>query len=292
MSNCLHITLKSTIQLDPFKVALTWIMVLVENVMLILLPLFIGYAIDGVLNQHMQPLLNFALLLLALVIVSVLRRFYDTRVYGNIRYKLARIVDRNLKDSPISTRTARLTMSRELVDFLEEDLPSLMTATVQLIATVVILAAFHLNLALCVLASGAAILVIYSLFHGAFTRLNGELNDQLEQQVSALSCSRFTAARAHFKRIKNCEIKLSDTEAVAYGLIFIVLLSAVLGNLWMVSSLVGPSVGQIFSIVTYSMEFVEAAVVLPVTLQTLSRLTEISRRLNSSSTSESIQNHA
>jgi NADH:ubiquinone oxidoreductase subunit K len=260
--------------------------VLVENVMLILLPLAIGYAIDGVLNHDMQPLIHFALLLLAVVVVSVLRRFYDTRVYGQIRFKLARLVERNLKHAPVSVRSARLTMSRELVDFLEDDLPALMTAVVQLVATVVILAAFHFYLALSVLASGIGILIIYSLFHGTFTRLNGALNDQLEQQVTALNSGKFANIRGHFKRLKSCEIKLSDTEAIAYGLIFIVLLSAVLVNLWMVSALVEPSVGQIFSIVTYSLEFVEVAVVLPVTLQTLSRLAEITQRLNVSSEAE------
>jgi len=44
------ISLLTIIRLNPLKVAATWLMVLAENVMLILLPLFIGYAIDGVLN--------------------------------------------------------------------------------------------------------------------------------------------------------------------------------------------------------------------------------------------------
>ncbi len=286
MSDRFQVTLKSTIGLEPFKVALTWFMVLVENVMLILLTIAIGYALDGVLNHDMQPLIHFALLLLAVVVVSVLRRFYDTRVYGQIRFKLARLVERNLNHAPVSVRSARLTMSRELVDFLEDDLPALMTAVVQLVATVVILAAFHFYLALSVLASGIGILIIYALFHGTFTRLNGALNDQLEQQVTALNSGKFANIRGHFKRLKNCEIKLSDTEAIAYGLIFIVLLSAVLANLWMVRALVEPSVGQIFSIVTYSLEFFEVAVVLPVTLQTLSRLAEITQRLNVSSKAE------
>ena len=48
----------------------------------------------------------------------------------------------------------------------------------------------------------------------------------------------------------------------------------------MVSILTDPTVGQVFSIVTYSLEFVETAVMLPITLQTLSRLMEISQRLN------------
>lgn len=291
MSERFQITLKSTIQLAPLKIGLTWLMVLIENVMLILLPLAIGYAIDGILSHELLPLLHFAVLLLVVVVVSVLRRFYDTRVYGQVRFKLARLVERNIKQATVSVRSARLTMSRELVDFLEEDLPSLITAVVQLVATVIILAAFHLYLALSVLAAGLGILLVYSMFHGTFTRLNGVLNDQLEQQVTALNSGKFSTIRGHFKRLKNCEIKLSDTEAIAYGLIFIVLFCAVLANLWMVSALVEPSVGQIFSIVTYSLEFVEVAVVLPITLQTLSRLSEITQRLNSCATTKAADGH-
>ena len=274
------ISLITIIQLNLWKVLLTWLMVLVENVMLILLPLFIGFAIDGVLEQDLQPLLMLALCLFALVIVSVVRRFYDTRVYGAIRVKLANLVERNLRGLELSAKDARLTMSRELVDFLEEDLPSLMTAVVQLIATVVILATFDQTLALSMLGAGIGMLIIYGLFHRTFTRLNGEFNDQVEQQVSLLGAAKLSAIRRHFERLKRCEVKLSDTEAIVYGLIFALLFSAVLGNLWLVSYMDSPTPGQVFSIVTYSLEFVETAVLLPITLQTLSRLGEISQRLN------------
>ena len=274
------ISLITIIQLNLWKVLLTWLMVLVENVMLILLPLFIGFAIDGVLEQDLQPLLMLALCLFALVIVSVVRRFYDTRVYGAIRVKLANLVERNLRGLELSAKDARLTMSRELVDFLEEDLPSLMTAVVQLIATVVILATFDQTLALSMLGAGVGMLIIYGLFHRTFTRLNGEFNDQVEQQVSLLGAAKLSTIRRHFERLKRCEVKLSDTEAIVYGLIFAFLFSAVLGNLWLVSYMDSPTPGQVFSIVTYSLEFVETAVLLPITLQTLSRLGEISQRLN------------
>ncbi len=274
------ISLLTVIRFHPLKVAVTWLMVLAENVMLVLLPLFIGYAIDGVLNQHYHPLMLLAVLLLVLVLISVARRFYDTRVYGSIRVKLANLVERNLRDLPISAKDARLTMSRELVDFLEKDLPSLLTAVVQLVATLVILSTFHFSLALCMLFSGLLMLVIYGAFHRTFTHLNGQFNDQVEQQVKLLSGVRLSALKGHFERLKQCEIKLSDTEAVVYGLIFMTLFGAVIANLWMVSLLVEPTAGQVFSIVTYSLEFVETAVMLPITLQTLSRLTEISQRLN------------
>lgn len=253
---------------------------ILENILLILLPLFIGHAIDGVLAQSLTPLTWFALVLVALVVISVLRRYYDTRVFGDIRVWLAEMLAYKLRAAPVSVKDARLTMSRELVDFLENDLPGVFTAVIQLVATVMILASFHLYLAYSVVLAAALMCLIYALFHDRFSLLNSKLNDQLEQQVWVLSHRPLGAVSAHFERLKRCEIRLSDTEAWVYGLIFLVLFAAVLGNLWMVQLIPDISVGQVFSIVTYSLEFVDTAIMLPITLQTLSRLSEISKRLN------------
>ncbi|WP_233071108.1 ABC transporter six-transmembrane domain-containing protein [Motilimonas eburnea] len=274
------ISLPMVLALAPLKLTLTWLLVLIENVLLILLPLLIGKAIDGVLQQQMQPLLMFAALLLVLVGVSVARRFYDTRVYGAIRVRLAQRVARKLRAAPVSMTDARLTMSRELVDFFEHELPTLFTAVIQLVATVVILASFASQLAWSVLAAGLASLLVFALFHQQFKHLNGALNDQRECQVALLGRGSFRLLSEHFARLKRCEIKLSDTESIVYGLIFTLLFASVLANLWLVSTLSSPSAGQVFAIVTYSLEFVEAAVLLPMALQTLTRLQEITERLN------------
>nr|WP_290444140.1 ABC transporter six-transmembrane domain-containing protein [Pseudoalteromonas sp. XMcav2-N] len=274
------ISFTAIIRTSPVKIFATWTMVILENVLLILLPLFIGHAIDGVLAQSLTPLTWFALVLVALVVISVLRRFYDTRVFGDIRVWLAEMLAYKLRGAPVSVKDARLTMSRELVDFLENDLPGVFTAVIQLVATVVILASFHLYLAYSVVLAAALMCLIYALFHDRFSLLNSKLNDQLEQQVWVLSHRPLGAISAHFERLKRCEIRLSDTEAWVYGLIFLVLFAAVLGNLWMVQLIPDISVGQVFSIVTYSLEFVDTAIMLPITLQTLSRLSEISKRLN------------
>ncbi|AZZ98155.1 ABC transporter six-transmembrane domain-containing protein [Pseudoalteromonas sp. R3] len=274
------ISFGAIIRTSPVKILLTWTMVILENILLILLPLFIGHAIDGVLAQSLTPLTWFALVLVALVVISVLRRFYDTRVFGDIRVWLAEMLAYKLRAAPVSVKDARLTMSRELVDFLENDLPGVFTAVIQLVATVMILASFHLYLAYSVVLAAALMCLIYALFHDRFSLLNSKLNDQLEQQVWVLSHRPLGAVSAHFERLKRCEIRLSDTEAWVYGLIFLVLFAAVLGNLWMVQLISDISVGQVFSIVTYSLEFVDTAIMLPITLQTLSRLSEISKRLN------------
>ena len=81
-------------------------------------------------------------------------------------------------------------------------------------------------------------------------------------------------------QLRRHEVRLSDTEAVLYGVIFIVLLGLIVFNLWFATTRLGITVGTIFSIISYSWEFVESALALPVTLQSWSRLSEIMRRLN------------
>ena len=78
------ITLRLVIKLSLKRLALTWLIVLAENVLMMLLPLFIGFAIDGLLEQNLRPLLTLGFILFALVVISVVRRVYDTRVYGAI----------------------------------------------------------------------------------------------------------------------------------------------------------------------------------------------------------------
>ena len=54
----------------------------------------------------------------------------------------------------------------------------------------------------------------------------------------------------------------------------------ILFNLWFAAAELSITVGTIFSIISYSWDLVEGALALPITPQTLSRLSEITRRLN------------
>ncbi|UXI03584.1 ABC transporter six-transmembrane domain-containing protein [Photobacterium sp. TY1-4] len=273
-------TVRSIIRAHPYVVAVTWFMVAVENILMVLLPLLIGFSIDGLLNHDLHDFKVLAITLLLLVIVSVVRRFYDTRAYGTMRVNVGKQVARDLQHCPITRRNARLTMSRELVDFLEHDLPPLLTALIQLIASIVILAGFHPVLALHAGGAALAMLLTYACFHRHFMRLNTMLNNQLERQVKLLSLAPGISIRSHLQKLRTREIYLSDTEALTYGLIFLILFGFVLANLWQITHTAGPSAGELFAIVSYSLEFVEAAILLPTTLQTLSRLSEISQRLS------------
>ncbi len=245
-----------------------------------LVPLFIGFAIDELLAGQHDAFMELAVILLALVVLSVVRRMYDTRVYGTMRVEFGKAQAARSSELAISALNARLGMGRELVDFLEDLLPQAMAAALQFVISIIILYAFSPMLAL---AGGVALIsmaVIYSLFHGRFYRLNGALNQQSELQVSTLERRRTLPTLAHLLRLRRYEVKLSDTEAILYGAIFVVLLGLILFNLWFTTVELDVTSGTIFSVVSYSWEFAEAALALPITLQSWTRLSEITRRLN------------
>ncbi len=264
-------------------ISLTWFLMLCETALTAFTPLLIGLAIDGLLADDPTALLRLAGVLAALIGVSVVRRLYDTRVYGTIGVKLGEALTGRSAGIPVSTLNARLEMSRELVDFLEEEAPAVMASVVQLIIALIVLYAFHPVLFLATLAAAVLMIGFYALSHKRFYRLNAAYNQQTEQQVRFLESQSPVGILSYLQRLRRIQIRLSDTEAYVYGAIYTVLLGLIVFNLWFAAAYVAVTVGRIFSIISYSWEFVESALVLPMTLQNWSRLSEIMARINRTS---------
>jgi len=263
------------------RMALTWLLVLIENALIALIPLLIGFSIDGLLQQEIEALYWLGGVLLLLGSVAVGRRFYDTRVYGAIRVALGICVHRQSVERASSTLTARIDMSRELIDFLEEDLPELMTSIIQVLISLAVLWIYDLYLGISSILIVVLMVGWYSLFHKRFYDLNGALNKQTEQQVFILNLGKGRGLFRHLTALRRHEISISDTEAIVYGGIFVLQILYILFNLYQGTALPDVSAGKIFSIVTYSWEYVEGALAIPVAFQSWSRLSEITHRLNS-----------
>jgi len=269
------------------SISITWLLTLCETAMMSLIPLFIGFAIDGLLNEELTALRNLGIVFAALIVISVIRRVYDTRVYGTLRVELGSELVTRSAQMPVSRQNARLDMGRELVDFLEREVPELMNSVVQLVVSLAILFLFHPVLAYSAVASAIVMVGFYLLFHRRFYRLNGNHNQQTEKQVHILETRLSAKVRRHLGKLRNIEVQLSDTEAYVYGAIFFAMTGFILFNLWFAATHVETTVGTIFAIVSYSWEFVESALVLPVTLQGWSRLSEIMNRINNTKESAS-----
>ena len=261
-------------------VSVTWFLTILETVTLAALPLLIGHSIDGLLGGDWSPFWWLVGTLGALLIVATARRVYDTRIYGTMRVEFGAALVKKAACRPVSAVNARLNMGRELVDFLETDMPLVMAGIIQLTVSVVVLFSFHDYLALSAGAATLAVLLIYALSSGRFFKLNRALNQQAERQVAILERRAPVRLVGHLSALRRHEVRLSDTEALVYGIVFALLLAMLCFNLWFAATQIDATPGQIFSIVTYSYEFMEAAVILPLTLQNLTRISEITERIN------------
>ena len=262
------------------SISLTWALTLCETAGIAFVPLFVGFAIDGLLEDNFTSFIQLGSLLIGLVAVSVARRLFDTRIYGRIRVEVGKTLLHRSKHVTVSSLNARMNMARELVDFFEQEMPISIESLVQLIVSLLLLYAFMPILAGSALLSAVLILCLYALFHGRFFFLNGQQNQLLEGQVDILTQRSRVGAFRLLNKLRKVEIKQSDTEALVYGLIFVVLFGFLLFNLWFSTSGEPLSVGSIFSIVSYSWQFIESALVAPMTLQSWSRLSEITARIN------------
>ena len=261
-------------------ISLTWVLTLCETALMAFVPLFIGFAIDGLLENDTGALFWLAGVFAGLIAISVVRRVYDTRVYGTIRVELGNELVSRSGNVPVSTQNARLGMARELVDFLEVQLPDLMTSVVQLIVSLIVLFSFHPALSYAALGTTIVMVTIYGLFHRRFFRLNADYNHHTEQQVRTLEANSPQAILSYLKTLRRVEVRLSDTEAYLYGVIFTAMAAFLIFNLWFAATNIVTTVGTIFAIITYSWEFVESSLVLPATLQGWTRLSEITKRIN------------
>lgn len=274
------LSLGSILKLFWLQVGLTWALTLIETLLLVSLPLLIGFSIDGLLNQDWQPFYLLGVTMVLLIVISVGRRLFDTRAYGKMRVELGVAVVDKAQGAPVSKINARLDMSRELITFLETEAPIVIMALLQVVVSLVILFSFHSVLAATAGTATILALIIYAAASGRFFKLNGDLNSQAEEQVSVLESGIRESILQHLSNLRRHAVRISDTEAIVYGLIFVVLLSMLGINLWFAATQIDASPGQIFSIVTYSYEFIESAVMLPAALQSLTRISEITQRLN------------
>ena len=261
-------------------IGVTWLLLLIETALLALIPLFIGRAIDGLLDADPGALREIAGVMGLLVVVAVVRRVYDTRAYGTMRVRLGAELARRNSDRPVSQTNARLNMSREMVDFLEAHVPDLISATVQVVVSIAILWTFDARLGFAGLGVVAGLGIVYAFFHKRFHRLNAQLNAQTEKQVFVLERKRHLPLVDHLVKLRRSEVQLSDTEAILYGIVFMGLFAFILTNLWFASTLEAVTVGTIFAVLSYSWELVESGVALPAALQQWTRLDEIGERIN------------
>ena len=260
------------------RFALTLGLVVLEAAGWILFPLVIGRAIDSVLADSTRGLYEFAVLGIVTMGIAVLRRLVDSRAYARIYVTLGEEMAASAAGSSTSTRTARLGMLREIVEFFENSLPELINAVLGLVGTVLILAALNVPVFLGCLVIAVATVVLYALTGRLTMRYNRGLNDEHERQVDAVDSGDPGRLATHLRAMMRWNIRLSDLEAANFGINWVFMI-ALLVFAVSAATTATAEYGAVFAIVMYVFQFVESMLMLPFFYQQWLRLREISGRL-------------
>ena len=275
------ISLRRLLSRFRWRIAITMFLVVIEAILGLLFPLFIGNSINGLLEQSTTELIYLGALGGLALLVGSARRFYDTRAYSGIYTTIAtEMVEReHAKEKPISAIAARATLLTEFVEFLENSMPMIVENLFGIVGVLLIVLSLNNSIFVACLALFIWIVVIYVLTGRLNFRLNRNYNDELEKQVDVLSTQESPFIKNHFRAVMKWNIRLSDLETVNYIGIWIGIIALLVYSPLVVIDSGISDFGLVFSILMYVFQYIESIVNLPLFIQQIIRLQEISQRL-------------
>jgi ABC-type multidrug transport system fused ATPase/permease subunit len=205
---------------ERWRIALTYGVTLLENLFYLFYPWTIGLAIDGLLADEGLPALVPLVAIWGLhIAISAARQVYDTWVFARIHAEIATATITRQRLAGIDTPeiAARSAMSRELVDFFEREVPTLITSALGLVGGTAMLFWYDWQVGLVVTVWMVPVTVVYTLMGRRAHRLNRDLNDETEREVDLIHRSRFGPLASHFRRRGRLRVRLSNTEARSWA---------------------------------------------------------------------------
>ena len=143
----------------------------------------------------------------------------------------------------------------------------------------VIIGGLNLNVFFACLGLLALMVITYWATAGRNLALNRGYNDELERQVTVIDSRRTDALGGHFRALMRWNRKLSDLETVNYIAIWLGVIALLVYAPIEVIEPGRTGYGFAFSAMLYVFQYIEAVVALPLFIQQLIRLRELSSRL-------------
>lgn len=265
-----------------YQLLVTYILFSLEMLGMLLRPFFLGLAIDGLLKGSYNGLFMLVGCHLSWVVIGIIRHRYDTRTYSAIYTSLVtKFLARRHTKRAVSKLSAHSTLAREFVDFLEFDLVYVIEAGYNIIGSLILLSFYDpqvVGICLTILVPVS----IVSYFYGKkMKRLNRLKNDELEKQVDVISEGNTLAIRRHYNKLRSWQIRISDQESLNFGFMEIMVMIVIGLALLITTKTAGTEIlpGALIGIYNYILKFVEGLDTIPYTVQKLTSLGDITRRI-------------
>jgi len=264
------------------QLLLTYTLFSLEMLGTLLRPFFLGEAVNDLVKGSYHGLIILSAVHVGWLVIGTIRHRYDTRTYSAIYTSLVtRFLARRFGQKDISKLSAHSTLAREFVDFLEYDLIYVIEAAYNLIGSLVLLCFYDKAIVLVCLGILLPVTAISYFYGGKMRKLNRVKNDELEKQVDIISTGNIHIIRQHYNNLRRWQIKISDQEAWNFGIMELMVIVVIGISLLVSTKARVPAVliGDLIGIYNYILKFVSGLDTIPYTVQRLTSLTDITRRI-------------
>jgi ABC-type multidrug transport system fused ATPase/permease subunit len=197
----------------------TFSLVVIENMVFIATPYLIGRTVDKLIAGSYGGLMFYMGVMLFYVVVTTTRMSYDDRTYATIRSQLSfeTVMHHQRAETSLSETAERTALCDEILGFFESGLFVIVKSIVEIVGAMTMLA--YIDARICFVAV-ASMVVSQSIWLATRSRVKALFtlrNNQRERKVAEIESGDINRIRAHFQRIADIKIKLSDYEAFCSG---------------------------------------------------------------------------
>lgn len=274
--------LKQIIQQHRSRLLLTYVLFSLEMLGNLLRPLFLGIAVNDLVKGSYNGLILLSAVHFSWLIIGTIRHRLDTRTYTAIYSTLVtRFLARRYHKSDVSRLTAHSTLAREFVDFLEFDLVYVIEAVYSIVGSLLLLFYYDVQVVGVCLSILLPVIGLSYLYGKRMNRLNKQKNDELEKQVDIIATGNNHLIRQHYDNLRKWQIRISDQEAWNFGIMEVLVMVVIGLSLLITNKTAGAGIeaGSLIGIYSYIQRFVSGLDTIPYTVQRLSSLNDITRRI-------------
>lgn len=265
-----------------YRLFFTYLLFSIEMLGTLLRPLFLGLAVNDLIKGSYKGLILLTSVHFAWLIIGIIRHRLDTRTYSAIYTSLVtRFLARKYSRSDVSKLSAHSNLAREFVDFLEFDLAYVVEAVYSIVGSLILLFFYDSSVVLLCLAILLPVTGFSYLYGKRMRTLNERKNDELEKQVDTISTGNISLIRSHYESLRKWNIRISDQEAWNFGIMEILVMVVIGLSLLITNNTSGAAMeaGSLIGIYSYIQRFVSGLDTIPYTVQRLSSLKDITRRI-------------
>lgn len=239
-------------------------------------------AVNDLIKGSYEGLIILSIVHILWLIIGTIRHMYDTRTYSAIYTSLVtQFLSRRYGKTEVSKLSAHSTLAREFVDFLEFDLAYVVEALYSIFGSLILLYFYDAYVVAICFALLIPVMGISYFYGKKMKRLTRFKNDELEKQVNIISEGNTEFVKGHYDKLRKWQIKISDKEALNFGLIEILVMVVIAASLLISTNMFGTTIlaGNIIGMYTYILKFVSGIDTIPYTVQRLTALSDITRRI-------------